>query len=240
MFYFNGGSYPVVNGANALTLNNGQSVFSRTANYSAPATGVARSTFNGAFNLLGNNTLNEVILNNSGVVVPGVNASGTNILINNSQVGQALTPYNQGITVNSGLLTIQNTSIYGAFLGVGGINSSLTIESSTINSAGSNTVGVNLTNTNAQITNSQIQALGTNGTTNLVGINAAGNSAVNILNSGVMASSFPAVNTIGLRTTDTASIEMIGGSLSVSGDNTSALFSGSNISLLGVSTTINN
>jgi hypothetical protein len=240
MFYFNGGTYPAVNGVNALTLNNGQSVSSRIADYSAPATGATRSTFNGNFNLSGNNTLDGVILDNSGIAVPGVNTSGTNNLINNSQVGAILSPYNQGVVVNSGSLTIQNTNIYGTFLGVGGINSSLTLESSTIDAVGPNTVGVNLNNTNTQITNTQIKSFGTIGTTNLVGVNASGSSAVNILNSAVEASSTPAVNTVGLRTTDTAGIEMIGGSLSVSGDNTSALFFGSNISLLGVSTTINN
>jgi hypothetical protein len=103
VMFFNAGTYPATNGSNALTLNNGQGVFGRTANYSAPASEAARPTFNGAFILNGNNTLDSIILNNSlGVTTPGSNPinnaptvfsnGGQNILINNSNIGNVTIP----------------------------------------------------------------------------------------------------------------------------------------------------
>ncbi|MGB8285210.1 MAG: hypothetical protein WCE22_00665, partial [Candidatus Aquirickettsiella gammari] len=39
VMFFNGGTYPATNGSSALTLNNGQDVFGRSANYTAAAVG---------------------------------------------------------------------------------------------------------------------------------------------------------------------------------------------------------
>ena len=101
--FFNAGTYPASNSSSALILNNGQGVFGRTANYSAPASGAARPTFNGAFTLIANNTLDSIILNNSlGVTTPESDKinnaptvfsnGGSNILINNSNIGNVAIP----------------------------------------------------------------------------------------------------------------------------------------------------
>ncbi|MEN9450569.1 MAG: hypothetical protein RJA83_1187 [Pseudomonadota bacterium] len=67
VMYFNGGSYDANDGGGfALTLNNGQSLHSRTADYTTAALGAARSTFIGGFILPGNNQLDSVILGHSG------------------------------------------------------------------------------------------------------------------------------------------------------------------------------
>ncbi len=44
-----------------MSLNPGQSVASRSADYTESVTGTNRSVFNGAF-ILNNNTLNDIIL----------------------------------------------------------------------------------------------------------------------------------------------------------------------------------
>ncbi|WP_342146759.1 hypothetical protein [Rickettsiella endosymbiont of Aleochara curtula] len=245
-FYFNGGAYLANNVGIALTLNNGQNVYSRTTDYSALATGSTRSTFDGAFILNGNNELNGVILNNAGVapttagISSGVGAS--NLLINNSQIGSASAPYNSGININSGSATIENSNVFGIILGVGAQDSVLTVESSQINSQGMDTIGLGIANAQAQINNSQINAFGTTGSTTIVGLNAAGNSVVNLQNSGVTAqyTSAPPAGSIGLRTQGaTAPIQMTGGNLIVSGNGTSSLTSGSNITLIEVNTSLN-
>ena len=245
MLFFNGGSYPAVNGANPLTLNDGQGVFSRTANYSAAASGAARSTFNGAFSLNGNNELNGVILNNAGVGPSptgiSTNPGSDNVLISNSQVGSSGNPYNIGITINSGSALIENTSVFGKILGVGVQDASLIVESSQINGQGIDTIGLGAINADVEINNSQINAFGTTGSTAIVGVNS-GSSVVTLQNSGVTVqyTSLPPASSIGLRTQGVnPQIGMIGGNLSVSGNNTSVLTSGSGISLIDVNTSLN-
>ena len=146
MFYFNGGTYPANNIGNALTLNVGQSVFSRTGDYSAAATGAARSTFNGGFILNGNNTLDGVILNNT-LVAPtnGISSNGgQNIMINNSQIGSAGNPYTNGVN----LLNVSNASITGdtieaSLIGLNVLNStSINVDNTVINANGANAAGV--------------------------------------------------------------------------------------------------
>jgi len=146
MFYFNGGTYPANNIGNALTLNVGQSVFSRTGDYSAAATGAARSTFNGGFILNGNNTLDGVILNNT-LVAPtnGISSNGgQNIMINNSQIGSAGNPYTTGVN----LLNVSNASITGdtieaSLIGLNVLNStSINVDNTVINANGANAAGV--------------------------------------------------------------------------------------------------
>ncbi|WP_339051264.1 hypothetical protein [Rickettsiella endosymbiont of Xylota segnis] len=146
MFYFNGGTYPANNIGNALTLNVGQSVFSRTGDYSAAATGAARSTFNGGFILNGNNTLDSVILNNT-LVAPtnGISSTGgQNIMINNSQIGSAGNPYTTGVN----LLNVSNASITGdtieaSLIGLNVLNStSINVDNTVINANGANAAGV--------------------------------------------------------------------------------------------------
>ena len=79
-----------------MTLQAGQSVHSRTADYSQPTSAADRSTFNGAFILNSNNTLENIILlptaaTASGNGVAASNAS--NVLITGSQIGSASNRY---------------------------------------------------------------------------------------------------------------------------------------------------
>lgn len=96
--FFNGGNYPALNtaGTGAITLNPGQSVSSRSADFSESVTGANRSTFNGAFILNSNNSLNDIILLPTSATAAGnaINATGaTNLNVNGSQIGSASNPF---------------------------------------------------------------------------------------------------------------------------------------------------
>jgi hypothetical protein len=97
IMYFSGGNYPAVNATEtgAITLDVGQGVYSRTANFKQPAVGSARSIFNGAFNLSNNNSLNGIILLPTAAVhSPGVRVNNVgNVLITGSQIGSAGSPF---------------------------------------------------------------------------------------------------------------------------------------------------
>ena len=63
VFYFASGpggtSYSIINGGTALTINNGQSMYGRTLDFSLPAPATGRPLFIGGLNLLGNNTISD-------------------------------------------------------------------------------------------------------------------------------------------------------------------------------------
>ncbi len=218
-----------------LNLNNGQSVYSRTANYSAPATGAARSTFNGGFILRGNNTLEGVILNNVGVLFAGrtVAIAGTGNgrnLINNSQIGTAIAPYHTGIYLESGSAVIRNTNVFGVIYGIQVNEEALTVNSSQINSQ---LAGLEASLSQVEVNDSQINVFGINQTF-VMGVNSIFESLVTLQNTNVNVRSSPPATSIGLRALFDSQIEMIEGALTVAGNNTSALISGENIELLGV------
>ena len=244
--FFNGGTYPANNGGNALTLNDGQGVFSRTANYSAAASGAARSTFNGAFSLNGNNQLDGVILNNTGVSAAAITSTNANnLLITNSQMGSVGTPYTGGLLLNNSAITLDNSAIFADLIGMQLLDSSIIIQSSTINAEGTGfaITGIVLNgDSNAAINDSQLNVFGSNTVSEISGILATENSIVNINGSNITVryTSAPPSKATGLETIDNfAQIQMNGGSLSVSGDNTSVLTLGSNISLNLVSCMLN-
>lgn len=106
MMYFNGGSY----GGGNVSLNAGQSVRSRTADYTQLANGSARSSFNNDIDLVGNNTLENVILLPGATI--GSLADGSNNLITGSQIGAMNAPASIGVRQDSGSLTINNTTIF--------------------------------------------------------------------------------------------------------------------------------
>ncbi len=181
MFYFNGGTYPANNIGNALTLNVGQSVSSRTANYSAAATGAARSTFNGGFILNGNNTLDGVILNNT-LVAPsnGISSNGgQNIMISNSQIGSVGNPYTTGVN----FLSVSNARITGdtiqaSLLGLNILNStSVDVENSRINVNGANAAGVAAAGSQINLSNGVITVT-SNAASTSAGISSISNSSV--------------------------------------------------------------
>jgi len=83
------------------------------ANYSAAASGAARSTFNGAFILNGNNTLDSIILNNSlGANTTAISSSGgQDLVINNTAIGSATTPYRAALNLtNNASATLSQSS----------------------------------------------------------------------------------------------------------------------------------
>jgi hypothetical protein len=182
--FFNGGSYPAVNGTSALTLNNGQSVFSRTTNYSASATGASRSTFNGAFILNGNNTLEGVILNNSlGGTINGISSTGgQNITINNSQIGSTSNPYNKGLVLLNARLVLNNTTINASFLGVDAQTTELIMQSSVLNVSGSDSLGFDLSdNSTAMVSNSTISVTGNALSLSAIGVQVDASSSANLV-----------------------------------------------------------
>ncbi|MGC1854049.1 MAG: hypothetical protein WA659_01555 [Candidatus Aquirickettsiella sp.] len=115
-------NYPALDstGTTAITLNAGQSVHSRTADYAAPATGTARSTFNGAFILNGGITGMSILastaeITNSQLNVNGLgNIFGVNALSNatvniaDSNISVVSTGANANV---SALATTTNASI---------------------------------------------------------------------------------------------------------------------------------
>lgn len=112
--YFNGGIYPSTTGANII-LNNGQSLHSRTADYTQPATGAERSTFYGTLTLNGNNTLeNIILLPTTPGTGTGVSANdATNLLITGSQIGDTTNRFSTGVSLTgNSQLTMQTTNVF--------------------------------------------------------------------------------------------------------------------------------
>ena len=150
VMYFNGGNYTALNtpGTSGILLFPGQSVHSRTADYSQPATGAARSIFNGGFVTQSNNTLENLIIqqNPSSTNNIGVRGSGfdTNVLVSGSQIGTPAHPFSTGVNLTTGTqYTIESSSIF-AFgtspvttgIQMLGISPSLTMNNSTISVSG--------------------------------------------------------------------------------------------------------
>ncbi len=240
MLYFNGGTYPASNGFNPITLNNGQGVFSRMADYSVAANGMGRSTFNGGFNLSGNNQLEGVILNNTGLAFGVTSTGGSNILINNSQIGSAGNPYISGLSLFNSSATLTNSVIFSNLSGIQVTqNASLNIQSSEVNVSGvGNKTGISLTsNGTTTIVDSQINVLQATGGV-AIGIFGSGTSTSEINDSTITVQNASAT-AIGLETTGSAQIQMNAGSLLITGDATSLLTEGSNISLNLVSCMLN-
>jgi hypothetical protein len=219
LLFFNGGTYPASNGTNPLTLNNGQGVFSRTADYSAAASGAARSTFNGAFILNGNNQLNGVILNNTlGVSTNAISSNGgQNIMISNSQIGNAGTPYSDGLNLTSSTVTLASSTVFADAAGIfASGSSSLIMQSSVINtSTPINTDGQGIVlngASKAEINNSQINVTG-----NFVniGISTTDTSSAIVNNSDITVTGIGSTSfQIGLEAIEGA-ITMNGGTVSV-------------------------
>ncbi len=245
-FYFNGGTYEAADGVEPLTLNNGQGVFSRTADYSAAATGAARSSFNGGFVLEGNNQLHGIILQ----YAPGLaqeaifSDGGQNIQLNNIQVGiRMLPPYPIAIEFINGAMATMDQSFVYSLRALNLNDSSFTIQSSDIvvaNGMDSSVAGFELLGSQMQFNNSQLLVLG-DVSDEVLGIFADGTSTVSINNSDLTIQNIRVPtpsSALGLETID-SQIQMNGGSLSVIGDDTSELTSGTNIVLNGVACTLN-
>lgn len=223
LFYFNGGSYPAVNGGSALTLNNGQAVFSRTADYSAAASGSARSTFNGGFILTGNNQLIGVILNNSIGLGSGVNMNNAqNVQISNTQIGSAGNRYVEAVSMNNSLALLTNSTTFSSGSGMQVTGSIILIQSSTINGV---IDGVSLSNSIMQMNDSQVNVVGNNPFAfEVAGIGASGSSVVDINRSNINVQS--PTKSVGLFASSPTQMQMDEGSIVVSGDNSSLITEG--------------
>ena len=219
-FYFNGGDYPATNGANGLTLNNGQSVSSRTADYSAPATGGARSTFDGGFNLLGNNQLNDIILLPSGAVTTGVTMSGLNNQITGSDIGSLDERFSTGIDDSGPGALINDVDIFATDVGIATQNSNMIIQNSNLsinNLNGVTSIGIFAQGSDVSVNNSSILMIGPSNTSN-IGIRTTAGSVVVVDESLVSISNVGAGSAVALDNNSTT-IEVLGNTLRVEGTN---------------------
>lgn len=245
--FFNGGNYPALNtaGTGAITLNPGQSVSSRSADFSESVTGANRSTFNGAFILNSNNSLNDIILLPTSATATGnaINATGaTNLNVNGSQIGSASNPFlNTAIFLSASQLSLDNSTVFATRRIVRAqANSSLSIQSSQMDvtrTAAGGITGISISGSTAEMDNSQLNVSGIG---RAVGVNSLSNSMVNITESEItVTSSTASVPVIGLLSNG-SSIDMLEGVLSVStpGSN-GVLASGPNTSLAFVTCVLN-
>ena len=218
-FYFNGGTYPANNVVGPLTLNNGQSVSSRTADYSAPATDSARSTFAGGFNLSGNNQLENIIMTPSGQDT-AVTSNGSNNQITGSDVGSANNRYLFGIEDQGTNTNIENTSIFVNSIGILSVGANTGIESSSVNvlnNGNATSAGISASSTDVVINNSTILVTGPTSTSNN-GVRAVSDSVVALNNTTVSVENTGSGNAVALDNTN-SEILTLEGSLSVDGVN---------------------
>ncbi len=246
--FFNGGNYPALDstGTTAITLNAGQSVHSRTADYAEPATGAGRSTFNGAFILNSNNTLENIILlptsnTAAGNAINATNAS--NVSVNDSQIGSASNRFmNTALFLAGSQFDLNNSSIFAGRRAIRAQgNASLTVQASQIDvtrTINGGITGMSISASTAEIANSQLNV---NGLGNIFGVNSLSNAKVNIANSNISVVSTGAnANVSTLATTTNGSIQMELGALSVTSPSPNAVItSGSMISPIGVACTLN-
>ena len=181
--YFNGGTY-TSNGA--VTLDPGQSVQSRSADYSQPATGAARSTIvTDSIALLGNNSLENIILLPSATPLSQGIISGGNNSITGSQIGSMNNPFSTGIEANGVNTLLINSDVFGNSIAanIDGASADLTIQNSRLNVVNSiDGTGVQDLVGNVTINNSQVQVSGV-GT--LSGLAAFGTSVINATDTSV-------------------------------------------------------
>lgn len=242
--FFNGGNYPALNsaGTGAISLNPGQSVASRSTDYTESVTGVDRSVFNGAFILNSNNTLNDIILLPTSNTAAGnaINATNAeNVNINGSQIGSAANPsLNTALFLSTSQFSLNNSNVYASRRIIRAqANSSLTIQSSQLNvtrTVGGAITGISITGqSSGDMENSQLNVSGLG---NAFAINVLSNSQFNITNSDISVTSTGANSTVrGITTQTGGSAFMELGNLSVTSPSPNAeITSGSNISLFAV------
>ena len=247
--FFNGGNYPALNsaGTGAISLNPGQSVASRSTDYTESVTGVDRSVFNGAFILNSNNSLNDIILLPTSNTAAGnaINATNAeNVNINGSQIGSAANPsLNTALFLSASQFSLNNSNVFASRRIIRAqANSSLTIQSSQLNvtrTVGGAITGISITGqSSGDMENSQLNVSGLG---NAFAINVLSNSQFNITNSNISVASTGANSTVrGITTQTGGSAFMELGNLSVTSPSPNAeITSGSNISLFAVECLLN-
>ena len=254
----------------AMTLNNGQSVFGMNADYSALAQGAARPLITGSFILMGNNTLDSIILDNFFSVAPNTTAitstGGQNITINNSAIGSGV-PYGMAMNLTNASATITSSTLNTtastvtllpqtgpAQVGVLLTGSSLLVQSNSILTetnvnATANVYGIYLSNNSLLQMNSDSQLKLTVTTPNIIvgqGVFAKDASSAVINNSTINVLSTSANGIMfGLVTpgvSDSASIVMNNSDLTVTAATATppSALTNGNVRLTGVTCTLNN
>ena len=180
--YFNGGNFSALNGDKAITLNPGQSLHGQTFDYASPAVGGSRTQFKGGFELEGNNTLTNIILEPAGRVENGIKTEEkvSHISIINSQIGSPDARFKNGIhleSVTGGM--IDKTSVFAKEYGIELADSNaISIQSSQISIFPSKdndlALGITVENgTGVNITDSKVDIVG-NAKYRSAGINVIG------------------------------------------------------------------
>jgi hypothetical protein len=240
IMYFNGGSYPALNtaGTGQLTLNAGQSLSSRTADYSQLATGAERSIFSGGFFLNNNNTLENIILLPSPAMdldsIRTTANGATGVLISGSQIGSAADFSDFGVILTgASQVVINNSEIYGSeasvFL-VRGPGSNATIINSTLRVDGIDAIGLELEAGSVDITNSAITVTGTG--EELDGIFAQGDDIrITMNNTQVSVTNSDGANHALVTTSSGESIQVNASLLTVTGASNSTIASGGGIQI---------
>ncbi len=212
--YFNGGTY-TSNGA--VTLVPGQSVQSRSADYSQPATGAARSTIVAdGITISGNNSLENIILLPSATPsANGVTVNGSNNVISGSQIGSMNDLFIHGVQDLGTNTLINNSDTFSDTFGIRALgNGTLTILNSRVNVIGIDPAGMTTGFNNVVINNSQIQVSGTGNVRGFApgsgGVINANNTNVTVTNTGIGGN---AITLFGL-----GPITVTGGALTVMGD----------------------
>lgn len=202
-FYFNGGNY-ITNGI--VNLSPGQSLQSRTADYSQPVNDSDRSVlFANQIGLQGNNSLQNIILLRLSSTVTGsigvnITAGSSNNSITGSEIGSFLIPFDIGVQDTLGNNTlIDNSVINGFSAGVRGSSSvNMTIQNSEINSEmtlSDTNDGVYFTaGSSASISNTSINVGNTAASFVITanGVRADAGSIVNVTNSSIFVNAFDA------------------------------------------------
>jgi hypothetical protein len=181
-FYFNGGSYT----SGGVSLSPGQSIQSRTADYSQLATGSARSTITAQIGLSSNNTLENIIVLPGGSIGLFTHGSSNNNLIIGSQIGSLANPFANAIVDAGQNTVINNTEIFASSQAISTQNTNTTIQNSQINvdSGNSDGDGILTFGSNVLVSDTQIQVNGS-GTATLVGLGTGGNSVITANNTTV-------------------------------------------------------
>jgi hypothetical protein len=116
--FINAGTYQT--GKNLLTH---QSIYGRTQNYAAPATGNDRPVVIGQLNLIDGKTADSIILHNdSGKYATGVNITGSNVVLSNDEIGAQSNDlgYKTGVDIvaNAHNAVVYNSTIYAYNVGL--------------------------------------------------------------------------------------------------------------------------
>lgn len=212
--YINGGTY-TSNGP--VTLVPGQSVQSRSADYSQPATGAARSTIVAdGITISGNNSLENIILLPSATPsANGVTVNGSNNVISGSQIGSMNNLFIHGVQDLGTNTLINNSDTFSDTFGIRALgNGTLTILNSRVNVIGIDPAGMTTSFNNVVINNSQIQVSGTGNVRGFApssgGLINANNTNVTVTNTGIGGN---AITLFGF-----GPITVTGGALTVMGD----------------------